>query len=156
MSDTTHSLFLETEAETAAFGARLADMLETGDVVLLFGEIGAGKSFLSRAMIRHLCGQETEVPSPTFTLVQTYETDDFDLWHADLYRLSDPDEAEELGLTEAFETGVCLIEWPERLGPYLPEGALKVYLAAAENGHEARLVFGAPWAEKMERMGLGA
>lgn len=114
------------EAGTAALAARLASVLTSGDVVTLEGGLGAGKSAFARALIRSLCGGETDVPSPTFTLVQTYEAPDFDIWHFDLYRLEDPEEVLELGLEDAFADGVSLIEWPDRLGPYMPRDRLSV------------------------------
>jgi aminoglycoside/choline kinase family phosphotransferase len=81
------------------------------------------------------------VPSPTFTLVQSYEGDP-DIWHADLYRLSHPDEVVELGLDEAFATAICLVEWPDRLGSHLPDGAIRLTLAAAGEGRRAELDLG--------------
>ncbi|SLN12095.1 tRNA threonylcarbamoyladenosine biosynthesis protein TsaE [Aquimixticola soesokkakensis] len=117
-------LILSSEHDTRALAQSLAPLLEVGDILLLQGEIGAGKSFFSRCLIRALTHEAQEVPSPTFTLVQTYDAPDFEIWHADLYRLSHPDEAGELGLTDAFETGLCLIEWPDRLGDLTPPDAL--------------------------------
>lgn len=103
--------------DTAAIALRVAFLLHLGDIILLKGELGAGKSTFARALIKALCGEMTDVPSPTFTLVQTYEAPSFTLWHFDLYRLKDPQEIYELGIEEAFRCGVSLIEWPERLGP---------------------------------------
>ena len=88
-------------------------------VTVLTGYLGAGKTTLARGLIRHMTGPETEAPSPTFTLVQTYETPAFPIWHFDLYRLEHPGEARELGMEEAVD-GLALIEWPERLGRDLP------------------------------------
>ncbi len=107
--------------ETAAIAVRVSSLLHRRDVILLKGDLGAGKSTFARALIKALCGEEIEVPSPTFTLVQTYEALLFTLWHFDLYRLKEPQEIYELGIEEAFRSGVSLIEWPERLGP-LPQG----------------------------------
>jgi tRNA threonylcarbamoyladenosine biosynthesis protein TsaE len=98
-------------------------------VLLLDGPIGAGKTHFARALIQALLPVSEDVPSPTFTLVQVYDGPGFPIWHADLYRLSDPEEAVELGLAEAFETALCLVEWPERLGPYRPSGALTLRFA---------------------------
>src|SRR3990167_6476950 len=112
---TTHS-----PEETAQIAQGIAHNLHPRDVILLKGELGAGKSTFARALIQALCGAHKEVPSPTFTLVQTYEIPKFVLWHFDLYRLEHPEEIYELGLEEAYATGVCLIEWPERLGSFLP------------------------------------
>ena len=115
------------EEETEALAARIARTLMPGDTLLLDGPIGAGKSALSRAVIRAALGNPLEeVPSPTFTLVQTYHAPEYEIWHCDLYRLSSPDELVELGLDDAFDTAVCLIEWPDRLGSDAPEGATRV------------------------------
>ena len=119
-------------AELEAFGARLAAVARVGDVIALSGDLGAGKTTLARGLLRGL-GHEGEAPSPTFTIVQTYEPPEMRLpvWHCDLYRLEDPEEAIELGLEEAFDTAVVLIEWPERLGRYLPADALRLRLDGA-------------------------
>jgi tRNA threonylcarbamoyladenosine biosynthesis protein TsaE len=96
------TLDLPDEAATAALAARLAALLRPGDIVLLAGDLGAGKSFLARALIRAAAGEpELEVPSPTFTLVQSYDLPAGELWHFDLYRLAAPDEVLELGWDEA-------------------------------------------------------
>ncbi len=136
------TLILPTEADTAALGARLAGLAQRGDCILLEGPIGAGKSHLARAFIRSRMGREEDVPSPTFTLVQVYEAGGVEIWHADLYRLSHPDEVWELGLDEAFQTAICLVEWPDRLGAHLPPGALRLKLEAWGEGRRAVLTGG--------------
>ena len=128
-----HVLFLPDDAATARFGVVLAGLLQAGDTVLLSGGIGAGKTHLSRALIRARLGREEDVPSPTFTLVQTYDATP-EIWHADLYRLSHPDEVLELGLDAAFETAICLVEWPDRLGEYAPPDALYLHLSPEKEG----------------------
>ncbi|MDQ2065200.1 tRNA (adenosine(37)-N6)-threonylcarbamoyltransferase complex ATPase subunit type 1 TsaE [Xinfangfangia sp. CPCC 101601] len=133
------AFLLEDETSASRFGAHLAQLLRSGDCLLLEGPIGAGKSHIARAAIRALCGEETEVPSPTFTLVQVYDGPDCEIWHADLYRLSDPDEVVELGLVEAMETAISLIEWPDRLGPYLPQAPLRLVLAPQGDARLAQL-----------------
>ena len=128
---------------TAAFGQDLAPLLAAGDVVLLTGDIGAGKSHLVRAILRRRMqdiGHIEDVPSPTFTLVQTYDLDGTEFWHADLYRLSSPDEAIELGLQDAFETAVCLIEWPEVLSEETPNHAIHLDIALSDQGEDHRRV----------------
>jgi tRNA threonylcarbamoyladenosine biosynthesis protein TsaE len=130
-------LALPDPAATAALGARLAGLLRAGDVVCLRGPLGAGKTSLARGLIAAL-GGGAEAPSPTFTLVQTYETDP-PLWHFDLYRLADPEEIWELGWEEARTGAACLIEWPERLGPRLPAERLDITLAFAGAEREAAL-----------------
>lgn len=140
MSDTPNILVpLASEADTAALGARLALTARAGDCILLQGPIGAGKSCLARAFIRALCGSVEEVPSPTFTLVQVYEAQGVEIWHADLYRLTHPDEVWELGLDEAFQRAICLVEWPDRLGKHQPEGALCLTLESLGDGRQARI-----------------
>ena len=105
---------------------RLACILKSGDVILLDGPIGSGKSHFARSLILSLLSEPEDVPSPTFTLVQTYEAPDFEIWHSDLYRLTSPDEVVELGLTEAFEEAVCLVEWPDRLADLCPQNGLNI------------------------------
>ena len=100
---------------TGALGARIAPLLAPGEAVLLYGPLGMGKSTLARGLIRALTRPDEDVPSPTFTLVQFYETAP-PIAHFDLYRLSRPEEAFEIGLDEALDDGAALIEWPERLG----------------------------------------
>ena len=135
------SFFLPAEADTDRLGAWLAGRLQAGDCLLLEGPIGAGKSHLARALIRARLGNMEDVPSPTFTLVQTYQAD-VEIWHADLYRLSHLDEVAELGLEDAFEKAISLIEWPDRLGAYTPENAIRLRLSAEGDGR--RVAISAP------------
>ena len=125
---------------TEALARALAPIVRAGDAILLEGPVGAGKTAFARALIGALRARAglppEDVPSPTFTLVQTYETGPFETWHADLYRLSDADEVVELGLDEAFQAALTLIEWPDRLGPAAPPGALTLTLVPA--GETAR------------------
>ena len=100
---------------TTALGQRIAPLLEPGETVLLFGPLGMGKSTLARGLIRALTSPDEDVPSPTFTLVQWYDSDP-PVAHFDLYRLTRPEEVFEIGLDEALDVGCALIEWPERLG----------------------------------------
>lgn len=136
------TLDLPDEAATARLGAALAAVLAPGDVVALDGDLGAGKTALVRALIRAATGDaDEEVPSPTFTLVQTYEgTNGATYWHFDLYRLESPDDAVELDIDEAFAEGIALIEWPARLGGYLPRRALRIALTITE-GQTRRAAF---------------
>jgi len=119
-------------AATKALGEELAQDLKRGDVVYLTGELGAGKTTLAAAIIGALTG-EHHITSPTFTLVQEYQTPDFPLWHADLYRLESPEEFFELGLAESAPSGILLIEWPQRLGPYGFKNPWKVHLQEQDN-----------------------
>jgi tRNA threonylcarbamoyladenosine biosynthesis protein TsaE len=135
---------LATEAQTSAFGAWLGRHLVAGDTVLLSGPIGAGKSHLARALIRDRLGnQYAEVPSPTFTLVQTYDAPGGAIWHTDLYRITHPDEVIELGLDAAFEEAVVLVEWPERLGKWRPANAIQIELVPQSGHRIARIATGA-------------
>jgi tRNA threonylcarbamoyladenosine biosynthesis protein TsaE len=126
------TIHLASESGTRSLAARLAALVRPGDVLCLFGDLGAGKTSFARAFIRALTAADQEVPSPTFTLVQIYETgdsaDSLTIWHADLYRLSSPDEAAELGIEEAFAEAVVLIEWPERALEILPAKRLELHL----------------------------
>lgn len=135
MSDKTHPITLHDESATIALAQRLAPLLHVGDCFLLEGEIGSGKTAFSRALIRARLGRFEDVPSPTFTLVQTYDHSDGDIWHCDLYRLTHPDEAFELGLEDAFREAICLIEWPDRLGKDQPENAIRLSFVAGEITH---------------------
>ena len=136
------TLDLPTEADTTQLGQALAHVLGAGDCLLLEGSIGAGKSHLARALIRTLRDPDEEVPSPTFTLVQTYPGTP-DIWHADLYRLTHPDEVHELGLETAFDAAICLIEWPDRLGAYMPENPIRLRLDPKGEGRVAQIWLGA-------------
>ena len=137
-------LSLPTAAETEALGRRLAALARPGDAILLEGPIGAGKSCLARAFIRARLGEAEEVPSPTFTLVQVYDADGTEIWHADLYRLTHPDEVWELGLDQAFDAAICLVEWPDRLGSHAPPNALTLRLDGMGEGRQAVLTGGRP------------
>ncbi len=121
-------IVLADEAATARLGAAVARELATGEAVCLTGPLGAGKSTLARGLIRALTKPDEDVPSPTFTLVQFYEGDGLALAHFDLYRLSRPDEAYEIGLDEALDAGAAVIEWPERLEGRLPPDRLDIEL----------------------------
>ena len=147
---------LENEARTTALGQGLAPALEPGDVVLLQGPIGAGKTHLARAVIQArlaAAGRYEEVPSPTYTLVQTYADDPAEIWHADLYRLTDPAEVLELGLETAFETAIVLVEWPDRLGGMTPRNALLIDLETVGEARRAHLSSCSPkWRKLLKRL----
>ncbi len=120
---------LQDQAATAALGARIAGGLAVGDLVTLEGDLGAGKTTLARAILRGL-GVAEDVPSPTFTLVQHYETPRLAVRHVDLYRVEDAREIDELGLDEALDEGAVLVEWPEHGRGRLEEPSLHVRLTA--------------------------
>lgn len=156
MDGTSRLHLTATSAEdTARIATRLGQGLAAGDVVLLDGPVGAGKSVFARALIQSrlaALGRWEEVPSPSFTLVQTYDLDAVTLWHADLYRLSDPQDCIELGLDQAFEDAICLVEWAERLGPLTPPDALHLQIGQGAAPDARALQFCAAharWAEPL-------
>lgn len=134
-------LQLKDDAATRLLGAQLAKSVSIGDVIALTGDLGAGKTTLARGFIQALTGAD-DVPSPTYTLVQTYEAEVFEIWHCDLYRLNRPDDVLELGLLEAFDEAVCLIEWPDKAGGYLPKNCKSIHI---EFEGEGRLVTFKNW-----------
>lgn len=151
MSETL-SVALPGEAATAALGARLAAICRKGDAVGLRGDLGAGKTTLARGFIQALTSSSTEVPSPTFTLVQTYETTKGQIAHFDLYRLKNAAEIEELGLFDAIGEGIVLIEWPERLGARPPMNMLDVTLEMDAAGRRAVIGGGAAWRDRLKAL----
>lgn len=135
------------------FGQSLAPLLRAGDTLLLTGEIGAGKSVLSRSIIQSLLPFPEDVPSPTFTLVQTYEIGSFDIWHCDLYRLTDISQIDELGLSDAFEAEVCIVEWPQILGDFAPKDALQITIEPTQTQGFRTITIQNPtsdWAQRLD------
>ena len=130
--------YLENEAATFAFGASFLDIVNKDDVIALYGNLGAGKSVFARGLINHalIAGGhgEQDIPSPTFTLVQTYPWGADEIWHFDLWRIEHPDEVLELGFFDALGKCLMLIEWAERLGDALPKEALSLYLTPHGEG----------------------
>jgi tRNA threonylcarbamoyladenosine biosynthesis protein TsaE len=145
---------LEDEAATVALAARVGSLLRPGDVVALRGDLGAGKTAFARALIQSLGDPDDEVPSPTFTLVQTYETPAGPIWHFDLYRLSGADEVIELGWDEVRADGIALVEWPDRLGPLLPPDRLDIAISfgAASGARRAALTGHGGWADRLKTL----
>lgn len=148
---------LEDEARTAALAASLAAVARAGDVLALWGDLGTGKTVFARAFVNALSPNAEEVPSPTFTLVQVYDTAICPIYHFDLYRLEHPIEAFELGIEDAFAEGVSLIEWPERLGGYIPKDRLDLTLShppanAGANGRRAVLSGLGSWARRIKEL----
>ncbi len=133
-------------------------MARRGDILALQGDLGAGKTVFARAFVRALCGPETEVPSPTFTLVQIYDSAVGQIFHFDLYRLEHAEEALELGLDEAFADGICLIEWPERLGHLLPADCLTLTLTYGTAEQDRTLDISAPgdWADRLRETAIAS
>ena len=147
---------LPDEPATASLGAALAPLMAAGDLILLRGDLGAGKTALARALIgAHLAAHgRADVPSPTFTLIQTYESPALLIAHVDLYRIENTDELRELGLAEIVDEGVAIVEWPERGGPgllRLSPSRLDIALALVpEGGRRARLTGTGSWAARLE------
>jgi tRNA threonylcarbamoyladenosine biosynthesis protein TsaE len=142
--------FLLPDAEaTERFGRALAPYLRSGDVLALFGPLGAGKTALARGILAGL-GHRGDVASPTFPIVQTYAPPDTRLpaWHVDLYRIEDPAELEELGLDEAKAEGVLLIEWPERLRALWPDALRLVLEPSADGGRALTAQVPPAWGER--------
>jgi len=152
---------LPDESATAALAARIAELAERCDIIALKGDLGSGKTTFARAFIRARSNQEDEVPSPTFTLVQVYEPE-FSaspaVWHFDLYRLCVPEEAWELGIEDAFDEGISLIEWPERLGPLLPPRRLQIALEFGNRpgARRAQLDPGTGWRARLSTVAANA
>jgi len=144
-----------TESGLACLAERLARVCAPGDVLCLFGDLGAGKTSFARAFIRALTDPDQEVPSPTFTLAQVYDTgeslESVALWHLDLYRLSEPEEIWELGVEEAFAEAIVLIEWPERALELLPVKRLEIHLGFCDKSIERLVALrgDASWADRL-------
>ena len=119
-------------SDTEALAGRIAPLLRARDVVTLQGDLGAGKTAFARALLRAL-GIVGEIPSPTFTLVQTYDARDFPVAHFDLYRLKSADELEEIGFDDALADGVAIVEWPERAPRFMPKDRLALRFSVADN-----------------------
>ena len=134
------AIHLDSEAATDALACLLSGIVRSGDIIALRGDLGAGKTAFARAFISAAMGRPEEVPSPTFTLLQVYETPQLLIHHFDLYRLESPEDALELGIEDAFADGVSLIEWPERLGPWLPAQRLDLELLHAEQSEHRRAI----------------
>lgn len=144
-------LELANEAETNDLAARLARRSRSGDIFALTGDLGSGKTTLARGFIRTLTSPSEDVPSPTFTFVQAYDFDYGIIWHFDLYRLAQPEDAVELGIEHAFSEGISLIEWPERLGPWLPPRCLTIALhdGPGATARRACLSGGGEWRKRL-------
>lgn len=155
-SRTVRNLALADLAATEALAARVSRRARRRDVIALGGDLGMGKTAFARAFIRARPGGEevAEVPSPTFTLVQVYDFSNGAVWHFDLYRLTNAEDAWELGIEEAFADAISLIEWPDRLGDLLPAERLDVELAAGSSpdSRQATLTGHGAWATRLEEL----
>jgi tRNA threonylcarbamoyl adenosine modification protein YjeE len=155
------SIPLDSPEATDRLAEKLASRLSAGDVLLLEGDIGAGKTRFARALISARLSAEgapqEEIPSPTFTLVQAYEAGQLAIWHADLYRLTSGSEVVELGLDQAFESALCLVEWPDRLGPLRPPGAVTFHFTPGPSPDSRLLRIDAPlsWSTRLAGLAGG-
>mgnify|MGYP002623500840 FL=1 len=158
VSQIARALDLPDLGATAALARVIAAAAQAGDVIALWGDLGAGKTTFARAFIAARSGEAEEVPSPTFTLVQVYEQGAVPVWHFDLYRVESHEEVYELGFEEALGTAIALIEWPERLRPLLPAVRLDVRLsfAADPEARRAELVSWGDWAARLEALDVHA
>lgn len=150
------SLEIADEAALAHLAAKIAPTLKKGDIVTLKGGLGAGKTAFARALIGALAGASVEVPSPTFTMVQTYDLPEFLVWHFDLYRLGEKEiDILELGWEDALRFGVTLVEWPERLGRLLPINRLEIeitFIKDSENSRRLHIAGGKTWIDRLGEM----
>ncbi len=138
-TDKSFTFSLANENDSFSFATRIAPLIKAGDVIALWGDLGAGKTTFSRGLIRALLNEpEIDVQSPTFTLVQTYEGPNFPVWHYDMYRIEDDAEIDELGFEDTID-GLALIEWPIRMGEKLPKYRLDIQLEFTNEGRTATL-----------------
>lgn len=157
MQNATHAkwrLPLKDEEATAALAEDIASMVQAGDLITLSGDLGAGKTTFARFLIRHLTARPAEeVPSPTFTIIQHYDGVDFPIVHADLFRVADPGELEEIGWDESSENALLIVEWPERAGNVLAADRLALYFTANEVSEREAIIEGfGTFAPKLARM----
>ncbi len=154
MSTVTLNIADETKLRDAA--AMIAPLLKAGDVITLQGDLGAGKTAFTRTLVNEMAAGVEEVPSPTFTLVQTYDLPKFTLWHFDLYRIENQEDIMELGWEEVRRGGVAVVEWPERLtqGPYslLPKDRLEISISFVQGSENSRLLTLTPFGTWQNRL----
>lgn len=148
------TLPLPDEIATRALGAALAPLCRPGDMIALYGDLGAGKTTLSRGLIAALCGAGTEVPSPTYTLLQTYDAPALTIYHFDLYRIENPAELVELGWDDT-QSGLALVEWPEHAGARLPAWHLALTLTKDAAMRKAKLeAHGEDWQNRLHEFAV--
>ena len=126
----------QSEKDTISFAKKFAKTLKGDEIIALWGTLGMGKTVFAKAVIQELTGRNEDVPSPTFTLLQSYDTPLGEVFHFDFYRLKNPEEAYEIGIEDAFESGICLIEWPEKIGALLPKRAINIYFEMTDRGRQ--------------------
>lgn len=132
-------IILNSEKETIAFGKKIAEKLKVGDIIVLTGELGAGKTKLTQGILTYF-GLENEISSPTFTIVNEYQTKKFPIYHFDVYRLSDSDEFLNIGGEEYFEKGACIIEWGEMIEDILPSGYTQISFSKVSKMEDKRVL----------------
>ena len=132
-------IILNSEKETIELGKKLAENLKIGDVIVLTGELGSGKTKLTEGILTYF-GLQDEISSPTFTIVNEYQTENFPIYHFDVYRLADSDEFLSIGGDEYFEKGVCIIEWGEQIEDVLPEKYTKIIFSRDVENKNKRIV----------------
>ena len=137
---TPEHIISKSKMQTIAFAQKCAQQAKPNDIFTLQGPMGAGKSEFARGFIQYLMNEEVEVPSPTFTLVQLYDTPKGTIWHFDLYRVENAEEIYEIGWEEALSGGIILIEWPERLGNLLPKIRKEIIITPNED-ESRKIVF---------------
>ena len=148
--------FLKNEIETGELAIQLAEIAEPKDVIALIGDLRVGKTVFARSFITAMTS-DVEVPSPTFTLVQVYEGPTTNIYHFDLFRIENSDEIFELGIEDAINDGVSLIEWPDRMGPYLPNERLEIILSNGLGRNMRKISFcgyGEKWKKKLARLSV--
>lgn len=133
-------IIIKNEKAMAELAASFAPTLKQGDVIALSGDLGAGKTSFTRALIHSVLGKDINVPSPTFTLVQMYDFPNFPLYHFDLYRLEDSEEIWALGWEDALNEGVCIVEWPEKAEDYFPQNRIDISIKHNSDNEESRIV----------------
>ncbi len=132
-------LFLADESDTLKLGAKIANQFPQGGIVLLYGDLGSGKTTFVRGLLA-ACGHQGAVKSPTYTLVEPYELQGRTIYHFDLYRLGDPEELEYVGGRDYFdENALCLIEWPEKAAGFLPKADISIHLRYQGEGREVKI-----------------
>jgi len=135
------------------FACRVASCVGVGDVIALYGDLGTGKTSFARFFIQSFLGDDVEVPSPTFTLMQGYDVSNFTIYHYDLYRVECLRDVEELGVSDAFDDGVSLIEWPEVAASLLPRDCLALHLSFDGNvGRLVRMEGYGDWERRIEKI----
>lgn len=127
------------EDDTIQCAQKFAQTLKGHEIVALDGTLGMGKTVFVRAVIQALTNVSTDVPSPTFTLLQTYDTTKGPLYHFDFYRLKNPEEAYEIGIEDAFSDGICFIEWPEKIASLLPKTAIHIIFTNTSKGRQIEI-----------------